>query len=400
MASEIVFVERTTKRARLFAPPPSPPYTTVPNIFPPPQNHSAPPYYLNRPGVPTPRMVPNPVPYYPTQNQGFNLANSNPNPRHDVHRPPITARASPVPVQGFILTNPNPNKRRYGDVDRVPIMARASPVLNQDSRYQQRQGFYPPPQPGVPVQNTNGRLFTTSTVINPQHAPPPNFVSPYGTVTNPTVSQTRNPSTVRVNELSSSILSELFRSINAQEGLANPKEEEKPVEEEVPSEFDAAWLKVRHESVIKSLYSDIPRQCKTCGQRFKTQEEHSKHMDRHVRKNRELKKIKKMKPSRPWLLTQSLWLKAIETPENGGIPFFLRQRDSTDEKVIKEFAVPADENQTLCALCMEGFEDFYSDETEDWMYRGTVYKNDPNGSMAAAGKDRSKLGPIVHAKCL
>ncbi|OMO70234.1 hypothetical protein COLO4_28684 [Corchorus olitorius] len=308
------------------------------------------------------------------------------------------ARASPVSVQGFIPTNPNP-KRRYDDVDRVPIMSRASPVSVQDFRYQQRQGFYPPPQQGVSVHNTNGRVFTTSTVINPPHAPPPNFLSPYGTVTNPPVSQTPNPSTIRVNESSSSILSELFRSINAQGLLTNPNGQEKLVEEEVPSEFDAAWLKVRHESVIKSLYSDIPRQCKTCGQRFKTQEEHSKHMDKHVRKNRELKKIKKMKPSRPWLLTQTLWLKATETPENGGIAFFLRQRDSTEEKV-KEFAVPADENQTLCALCMEGFEDFYSDETEDWMYRGTVYKNDPNGTMAAAGKDRSKLGPIVHAKCL
>ncbi|XVE95957.1 hypothetical protein REPUB_Repub02eG0180300 [Reevesia pubescens] len=143
--------------------------------------------------------------------------------------------------------------------------------------------------------------------------------------------------------------------------MVDKPKEETPVEDDaVSSEFDSDWLKVRHESVIRSLYSDIPRQCTTCGQRFKTQEEHSKHMDWHV------------------------W----------------RRRDSIVEiEKDEELAVVADEDQKLCALCMEAFEDFYSDETEDWMYKGAVYMNAPNGSTAA-GKDRSQLGPIVHAKCL
>ncbi|BBN20418.1 pre-mRNA cleavage complex 2 protein Pcf11 [Marchantia polymorpha subsp. ruderalis] len=166
--------------------------------------------------------------------------------------------------------------------------------------------------------------------------------------------------------------------------------------EAIGTEFKQEILRERHEYVLEALYSDFPRQCKTCGLRFKAQDEHSKHMDWHVSRNRRQKSQKKI--SRKWFVSTKEWLSGTGAAASEFAPSFFAEESGAKEENVEVVAVPEDENQSACALCGEPFEDFYSDETDEWMYKGAVYLNVPPGG-STEGLDSSALGPIVHLKC-
>ncbi|ONK71227.1 uncharacterized protein A4U43_C04F6190 [Asparagus officinalis] len=165
------------------------------------------------------------------------------------------------------------------------------------------------------------------------------------------------------------------------------------IEELVGIDFKPEIIRELHPQVINSLFDELKHQCDTCGLRFKLQEQLHTHSDLHSSEKSEPSSSGEL--SRKWYLDTSNWVTGkIELPQ---IP--VPSTSLVDERC--EPMVPADESQYICALCGEPFEDFYSHERDEWMYKGTVYLNSSEREDEIRKDDGIKdHAPIVHAKCL
>jgi pre-mRNA cleavage complex 2 protein Pcf11 len=101
--------------------------------------------------------------------------------------------------------------------------------------------------------------------------------------------------------------------------------------------------------------------------------------------------------SRRWYATSDDWIagKAECLSESEFTDSVDEYDDNKTDGSQLDTMVVADENQCLCVLCGELFEDVYCQERDEWMFKGAVYLNNPDSEM-----ESRNVGPIIHARCL
>ncbi|KAI4998805.1 hypothetical protein ZWY2020_054147 [Hordeum vulgare] len=158
-------------------------------------------------------------------------------------------------------------------------------------------------------------------------------------------------------------------------------------------EFKPVVLREHRTEVVNRLFDDQSHQCRTCGLRFRLEDELSAHT---ACNGPEEARNTGIAPER-WYPSKSRWIDRLPEPQS----VFLDSASDSDlgtAEEVCEFMVPADESQIICCLCGEQFDDMYSIDRSEWMYKDAVYYDRSSGS---GGSSQSKeLAPIVHARCM
>ncbi|XP_016184773.1 uncharacterized protein LOC107626412 isoform X1 [Arachis ipaensis] len=160
-------------------------------------------------------------------------------------------------------------------------------------------------------------------------------------------------------------------------------------------EFKPDVIREVHPPVIKGLFDDLPHHCDICGRRLKFQEQFNRHLEWHATRG----KNDLIRASRGWYPKSIDCIvskgESSSTSEfSGSVDTYSKETRSTQEDSM----VQADESQCLCVLCGEVFEDFYCQESGEWMFKGAVDMTNSDSELGNRNASTTR-GPIIHARC-
>jgi pre-mRNA cleavage complex 2 protein Pcf11 len=179
-----------------------------------------------------------------------------------------------------------------------------------------------------------------------------------------------------------------------------PKTAEIKMRDLIGHEFKPEKLRKYHEHVIGSLFDDLSHQCKTCGERFRLEEELGLHTT--CCGSRESENSYAGIAPRRWYPSQSNYIHGSHEIENSNRASGAFDADFGSAEEVCEFMVPADESQIICALCGDPFDDIYSTERSEWMFKDAVLLDYPKEEDSCGNRieGENEHVPIVHAKCM
>ncbi|ONM53813.1 ENTH/VHS family protein [Zea mays] len=158
-------------------------------------------------------------------------------------------------------------------------------------------------------------------------------------------------------------------------------------------EFKPEKLRKYHEHVISYL-DDQSHQCKMCGNRFGLEE-----LSLHTSScgPRESRTIYTGIAPKRWYPSRNIYIDGSHEIEDSA--------EASDAGLgsaeVCEFMVHADERQIICALCGEPFDDVYSFEKGNWMYKDAVFLDYAKGKNSCGNNVKGEEHvPIVHVRCM
>jgi pre-mRNA cleavage complex 2 protein Pcf11 len=151
---------------------------------------------------------------------------------------------------------------------------------------------------------------------------------------------------------------------------------------------------------VSALFEDLPYECSICGLKLKLQETLDRHLEWHAVANPEPNDVEEA--SRRWFANSEDWVAGRrEAYLQSDSDSYMEESGKTSDDEGEEPMVPADEEECACILCGQVFEDYYSQEMNEWMFKGAVYMTVPFGDDETGDSCQTAVnGPIVHVNCV